>query len=94
MRTTLKMMTTSKLKTPGKIRMNTSLAAPGALAHRLQRHTACNATPPATPYRLQRSTACNAALPHCRTACKKAARGPQNGQLSLEKYLPLDFWVF
>ena len=26
---------------------NTSLAAPGALAHRLQRRTACNAAPPA-----------------------------------------------
>ena len=26
---------------------NTSLAAPGALAHRLQRRAACNATPPA-----------------------------------------------
>ena len=25
---------------------NTSLAAPGALAHRLQRRTACNAAPP------------------------------------------------
>ena len=31
--------------------INTSLAAPGALAHRLQRRTACNATPPATPLR-------------------------------------------
>ena len=30
---------------------NTSLAAPGALAHRLQRRTACNAAPPATPHR-------------------------------------------
>merc|ERR1712122_405735 len=30
---------------------NTSLAAPGALAHRLQRRTACNAAPPATPLR-------------------------------------------
>ena len=29
----------------------TSLAAPGALAHRLQRRTACNAAPPATPLR-------------------------------------------
>merc|ERR1712122_296050 len=28
---------------------NTSLAAPGALAHRLQRRTACNAIPPAPP---------------------------------------------
>ena len=27
---------------------NTSLAAPGALAHRLQRRTACNAAPPAS----------------------------------------------
>ena len=27
---------------------NTSLAAPGALAHRLQRRTACNAEPPAS----------------------------------------------
>ena len=26
---------------------NTSLAAPGALAHRLQRRTACNTSPPA-----------------------------------------------
>ena len=26
--------------------MNTSLAAPGALAHRLQRRTACNTSPP------------------------------------------------
>ena len=26
---------------------NTSLAAPGALAHRLQRRNACNAVPPA-----------------------------------------------
>ena len=25
----------------------------GALAHRLQRRTACNAAPPATPHRLQ-----------------------------------------
>ena len=25
---------------------NTSLAAPGALAYRLQRHTACNTSPP------------------------------------------------
>ena len=32
---------------------NTSQAAPGALAHRLQRRTACNAAPPATPHRLQ-----------------------------------------
>ena len=30
---------------------NTNLAAPGALTHRLQHHTACNTTPPATPYR-------------------------------------------
>ena len=30
---------------------NTSLAAQGALAHRLQRRTACNAAPPATPLR-------------------------------------------
>ena len=27
--------------------INTSLAAPGALAHRLQRRTTCNAAPPA-----------------------------------------------
>ena len=33
--------------------MNTSLAAPGALAHRLQRCTACNAALPATPHCLQ-----------------------------------------
>ena len=26
--------------------LNTSLAAPGALAHRLQRRTACNTSPP------------------------------------------------
>ena len=26
--------------------VNTSLAAPGALAHRLQRRTACNTSPP------------------------------------------------
>ena len=38
--------------------MNTSLAAPGALAHRLQRRTACDAAPPATTHRLQRRTAC------------------------------------
>ena len=30
-----------------KIMVNTSLAAPGALAHRLQRRTACNTSPPA-----------------------------------------------
>ena len=30
---------------------NTSLAAQGALAHRLQRRTACNVAPPATPLR-------------------------------------------
>ena len=30
---------------------NTSLAAQGALAHRLQRRTACQAAPPATPLR-------------------------------------------
>ena len=29
----------------GKV-LNTSLAAPGALAHRLQRRTACNTSPP------------------------------------------------
>ena len=28
-------------------KVNTSLAAPGALAHRLQRRTACNTSPPA-----------------------------------------------
>ena len=38
--------------------MNTSLAAQGALAHRLQRCTACNAALPTTPHRLQRRTAC------------------------------------
>ena len=32
---------------------NTSLAAPGALAHRLQRRTACNAAPPAAQHRLK-----------------------------------------
>ena len=32
---------------------NTNLAAPGALAQRLQRNTAYNATPRATPHRLQ-----------------------------------------
>ena len=32
---------------------NTSLVAPGALAHRLQRRTLCNAAPHATPHRLQ-----------------------------------------
>ena len=30
-----------------KMYTNTSLAAPGALAHRLQRQTACNTSPPA-----------------------------------------------
>ena len=32
--------------------LNTGLAAPGALAYRLQRRTACNAAPPATPHRV------------------------------------------
>ena len=41
----------------------TSLAAKGALAHRLQCCTACTAAPPATPQRLQRCTACNTAPP-------------------------------
>ena len=31
-----------------KMSQNTSLAAQGALAHRLQRRTACNAAPPAS----------------------------------------------
>ena len=35
------------------LKRNTSLAAPGALAHRLQRRTDCNAEPPAMLYRLQ-----------------------------------------
>ena len=34
-------------------KFNTTLAVPGALAHHLQRHTACNTAPPATPNRLQ-----------------------------------------
>ena len=42
---------------------NTSLAAKGALAHRLQRRTYCNAAPPATLHRLQSHTACNATPP-------------------------------
>ena len=37
---------------PIDINLNTSLAVPGALAHRLQRRTACNAAPPATPHRV------------------------------------------
>ena len=44
--------------------LNTSLAAKGALAHRLQRRTACNAAP------LQRCTAAPPAEP------KMAAMGP------------------
>ena len=35
-----------------KIIENTSLAAKGAIAHRLQRRTACNVAPPATPHPL------------------------------------------
>ena len=46
---------------------NTSLAARGALAHHLQRRTACNAAPPAMPHRLQHRlqhrAACNVAPP-------------------------------
>ena len=44
----------SMRKTEKKIRKekNTSLAAPGALAHRLQRRTTCNTAPPATPHRV------------------------------------------
>jgi len=38
--------------------LNTSQAVLGALAHRLQCRTACNAVPPATPHRLQHLTAC------------------------------------
>ena len=37
-------VTTVQLYSTG---LNTSLAAPGALAHRLQRRTACNTSPPA-----------------------------------------------
>ena len=37
---------------------NTSQAAKGALAHRLQRRNASNVAPPATVYRLQHLTSC------------------------------------
>ena len=37
----------SILKPEGAMKRNTSLAAKGALAHRLHRRTACNAAPPA-----------------------------------------------
>ena len=50
---------------------NTSLVAPGALAHRLQRRTACNAAPPTTPHRLQRRTACNTAEANLHSQVKK-----------------------
>ena len=51
---------------------NTSLAAPGALAHRLQCNTPCNATPPAMPHPVQCHTACKTAKanlhsPHLKT---------------------------
>ena len=46
---------------------NTSLVAKGALAYRLQRHTACK--------------------------IQVACRGPQNGQLGLERCLALGFWA-
>ena len=41
-------MILSKLTAYCKSFLNTSLAAPGALTHRLQRRTACNAAPPAS----------------------------------------------
>ena len=42
-----------KYESLSRIGINTSLAAPGALTHRLQRRTACNAAPPATLHCLQ-----------------------------------------
>ena len=48
------------------LKKNTCLAAKGALAHRLQRRTFCNAAAsatPATPHSLQRRTAYNTAPP-------------------------------
>ena len=36
-----------KYESLSRIGINTSLAAPGALTHRLQRRTACNTSPPA-----------------------------------------------
>ena len=57
------------------ISSNTSLAAPGALAHHLQHRTACQTAQPVTPHRLSRRTTCNAAppaTPHRRTTCNAA----------------------
>ena len=42
-----------KKNNKGEKLINTSLAAKGVLAYRLQRRTACNAAQPATPHRLQ-----------------------------------------
>ena len=46
-----------------KSKKSTSLVKKGALAHRLQRRTACNTAPPATPHRLQHLTPCNTSPP-------------------------------
>ena len=61
--------------------VNTSLAAPGALAHLLQRGTVCNA--------------CNAAPPAPPPAKSKMdASGPQNGRRGLERCLPPGLGAF
>ena len=57
--------------------INTSLAAKGALAHRLQHRTACNAAPPAMPHNLQHLT----------------DRLIQNGQWGLEIGKTLGYWT-
>ena len=62
--------------------VNSSLAAPGSLAHRLHRRTASNAAPPATPHR--------------HTACKiqNGRQGAPKWRTGLERCLPLGFWAF
>ena len=73
---------------------NTSLAAPGALAHCLQRRTAFNAATPTTPQRLQNgfNIGFNIGL-NIRfnigfniAKSKMAARGPQNGRRGLHSF--------
>ena len=60
--------------------VNTSLVAPGALAHRLQRRTTCKSN-------MQFNIGFNIAK------SKMAAKGPQNGRRGLERGLILGYWA-
>ena len=71
---------------------NTSLAAPGALAHHLQRRTACNTSPPDSiiPFMswLYFST-----LPSCGWSSLLGDHPGVSGRRGLERGIPIGFWA-